>query len=101
MKLHLNYTPAKSDLQIDQSQKLFLTGSCFADNIGVLLKEHKFETQINSSGILFNPLSIYNDLIETIQQKPFDQKYILEKGGEYFSFSHHSSANDASNQKLT
>ncbi len=101
MKLHLNYTPPRSDLEIDHNQKLFLTGSCFAENIGILLLEHKFETIINSSGILFNPLSIFNDLKEMIQQRSFNDGHILEKGGEYFSFSHHSSVNATSKEKLT
>jgi hypothetical protein len=100
MKLHLNYTPPKPGFEINHGQKLLLTGSCFSENIGSLLNEYKFATLTNAAGILFNPLSIFNNLMDCIQQTPFNPNNIIEKGGEFFSFLHHSSVNDSSKEKL-
>ncbi len=100
MKLHLNHIPLKPGFEINHSNKLYLSGSCFAESIGGLLQEHKFETQVNPSGILFNPLSIYTNLADCLAQKQFDSNYLIEKGGEYFSFLHHSSVNNFSKDKL-
>ncbi len=100
MKFNLNYTPPKPAFEINHRQKSLLAGSCFAENIGSILSEHKFETLTNPSGILFNPLSIYNSLIGCIERKSFDKNYVVKKGFEYFSFLHHSSVSETSEEKL-
>ena len=100
MKLHLNYHPPKPDFEINHAHKLLLTGSCFAENIGGYIQEHKFTAEVNPAGILFNPLSIYNNLMDCITEKQFDSKYLVEKGGVYFSFLHHSSVKESSSDKL-
>jgi hypothetical protein len=100
MKFYINHTPLKSEFEINHSHKIMLIGSCFAENIGDLLQEHRFKSETNPFGILFNPLSICNNLMDCIKQNPFNTNYILEKGGEYFSFLHHSSVNASSKEKL-
>jgi len=94
MQFNLNYTPPKASFDITHRDQLFLIGSCFSENIGSILYENKFNTLNNPEGILFNPLSIYNSLKNCLQKNNFEDKYILEKGGEYFSYLHHSSVKD-------
>ncbi|MFY8111617.1 MAG: GSCFA domain-containing protein, partial [Flavobacterium sp.] len=43
---------------IEYRSKILLFGSCFAENIGEKLRYYKFQTQVNSFGIIFNPFSI-------------------------------------------
>lgn len=91
MKLHLDHTPKKPGYTLTHSDPVFLIGSCFSINIGDLLKDHRFEVLQNPSGIIFNPLSIANELRQIIQQKPTDESFLIERNGVYFSFEHHSS----------
>jgi GSCFA family len=91
MQFHLNYSPPKFDFTIDHSSKVFFIGSCFSENIGNLLSEHKFKTYSNPNGILFNPISIYNCLNNIVDNTPFDENLILMRDDVYYSFLHHSS----------
>lgn len=100
MKFHLDHIPAKPGFEIDHASKVFLTGSCFSENIGHLLKEHKFAAYPNPSGILFNPVSIYQTLKNSIHLTTFDKKYLLNRGGIFLSYLHHSSVNSADKEAL-
>lgn len=100
MQFHLNYTPQKFDFTIDHNSKVFLMGSCFSENIGSLLNDHKFKTYSNPNGILFNPKSIYNCLNNIIENKPFDENLILMRDDIYYSYLHHSSINDSNKNSL-
>lgn len=100
MKFNLNYTPQKPGFEINHSQKLLLTGSCFSENIGEWLKKYKFNVLNNPSGILFNPLSIYVQLKNCIANSKINPSQIIERGGEHFSFLHHSSVKESSAKSL-
>lgn len=100
MKFHLNYTPPKLDLEIDHKQNLFLIGSCFSENIGVLLDEYKFKTYTNPNGILFNPASIHQSLTDILNAKDLSDNFILSRNGLYYSYLHHTSINASSANQL-
>jgi hypothetical protein len=101
MKLHLDHTPAQPGFEIGHASTLFLIGSCFSENIGARLQEHKFNTFSNPSGILFNPLSIHQSLSACLEQETIPEKYLLERGGTALSFLHHSSVNKPTAKELT
>ena len=100
MKFHLNHTPPKADFEITHSDNVLLLGSCFAENIGEILENHKFNANTNPPGILFNPLSISNYLNNCLQENEISHNYIIERGGEYFCYLNHSSVNAPSKEKL-
>jgi hypothetical protein len=100
MQWHLNYIPPKSGFTIDHDKKIFLIGSCFSENIGTLLSDHKFYIQSNPGGILFNPKSIHTFLRHSIENKNFDKKYILLRDGLFYSYLHHTSINDQHDEVL-
>ena len=81
--------PKPNGLVIDHGTKVYLSGSCFAENIGKKLKELKFDTATNPFGISYNPISIHKNLIraDVAQIKP------NEKEGHYFSYDLHSDLN--------
>ncbi|MBK9283425.1 MAG: GSCFA domain-containing protein [Sphingobacteriaceae bacterium] len=99
MKLHLNHTPIKAPYQLDHQSGIFLIGSCFAVEIGNILNEHRFPVLQNPNGILFNPRSIENSLSE-ILSPAFEEKYLLKRGDEFYSFAHHSSVKASSKEEL-
>ena len=100
MKFHLNHTPVKSGFEINHQHFIYLTGSCFSENIGQLLKEHKFNISSNPGGILFNPVSMANNLSGILNAEAIAENTILERGGNYYSFLHHSSIHAASKEEL-
>lgn len=52
----------KSSLTIDFQDKILSLGSCFASNIAEKLSLHKFNVCNNPFGVLFNPVSIKNNI---------------------------------------
>jgi hypothetical protein len=93
MQFHINFTPEPFPFQIQHQDKLLLMGSCFSENIGALFSKHKFDALNNPAGILFDPLSIYHNFRIFLNELPFDEKFILERGDRYFSYLNHSSVN--------
>jgi hypothetical protein len=81
--------PKDYDFQIFHQSNLLLIGSCFSENIGSKLISNKFNTLINPSGILFNPISIVNTLNDIIEEKEVGVKDLHFENGLYHSFAHH------------
>jgi hypothetical protein len=100
MKFHLNYIPKKPEFTIDHQSKILLVGSCFAENIGALLNDHKFSVMTNPNGILFNPVSIYNCLNSALTETNLDEKLVLEREGVFLSYFHHSSVSGKTKKGL-
>lgn len=100
MKFHLNYTPPKSEFEINHSHKIFMIGSCFSENVGKRLSANKFNVLSNPFGTLFNPLSIHLSLQNTLKQEKANEKFLLEHQGSYYSYLHHSSIHADSKEEL-
>ncbi len=89
MKWHLNFEVKKYPFEIHFTDKIFLMGSCFADNLSEWLRARKFQVFANPNGILFNPISILINL-KNILDKPnfFEERYLFHDGNFYKSFLH-------------
>ena len=73
------------------SDRLLVLGSCFAENIGNLLKENKFRCDVNPFGVLYNPLSIAKALLQILEGKVYETDDLFESKGMWHSWMHHSS----------
>ncbi|MBA2611724.1 MAG: GSCFA domain-containing protein [Bacteroidetes bacterium] len=100
MQFHLNYTPPKFPFDIDHKHNLFLIGSCFSENMGNLLEQHKFKIASNPNGILFNPASIHQCLTDVLNLKDLSDNFILTRNGLFYSYLHHTSINAPSPKAL-
>ncbi len=58
MNFRSEFTPKPFKEKIKHTDKLLLVGSCFTEQIGKKLADHKFNVVENPNGILFNPISI-------------------------------------------
>lgn len=67
-----------------------MVGSCFAENIGRKLEEHKFTVDINPFGILYNPASVAEGLRRLLCPERFTPGDLFQHEGIYHSFAHHS-----------
>lgn len=100
MQFHLDYTPPQPGFELDHRQHIFLTGSCFAENVATKLKDHKFKIHSNPNGILFNPLSIHQCLNGLMRDEKADKKELIYRDGIFFSYRHHSSIHDEDDHDL-
>lgn len=75
---------------VTHADKIMLLGSCFAENIGSLLAEHKFRLDMNPFGILYNPLSVLNALREIEARKQYSAADLFLYKDCWHSLMHHS-----------
>ncbi|MCK9310776.1 MAG: GSCFA domain-containing protein [Bacteroidales bacterium] len=80
-----------SDFHLAHTDKMMILGSCFAENIGLMLKESGFQVSLNPFGVLYNPASVGTALHRLLQNQPFRKEELVEHDCFYHSFSHHSS----------
>ena len=76
--------------KINYGERLLLMGSCFTENIGLKLQAHLFETLENSHGILFNPVSVQNALMDIISNKKYTELELFFLNDVWNSWHHHS-----------
>lgn len=86
MKFRTEWNSSKSEKEWSHKQSFLAIGSCFVENIGRKLQDLKFNIQLNPTGILFNPESIYN----LLNAKPTNQAHLVEQNGILKSLDYHS-----------
>ena len=100
MKLQTQIPIVKHTPAIDYNSKLFLLGSCFAENISNKLSYYKFQNKVNPLGVLFHPLAIL-DLLKRAQNRiGYNQKDLFFSNGYWQSYSAHSRLNNASKKEI-
>ncbi len=76
---------------IDYRDSLLILGSCFAENIGEKLTSNKFNTAVNPFGIIYNPISIANNLTHILNKSNFKDEDLLFFNDKWLSLQHHGS----------
>lgn len=94
MNFHLNFPISTIKPGISYSNKLLFMGSCFAENIGEILQQYKFNTYINPHGVLYNPASIAVALNRYIDNKLFQEHELFYANECWNSWEHHSRFSD-------
>lgn len=77
--------------EIRHSDSISLWGSCFAENIGKLLSDNKFDCDVNPFGVLYNPLSIAKSMSILLDGKTYHEEDLRFDKGIWYSLMHHSS----------
>ena len=90
MDFHLEFSPKAFSTPINHQHKLLLIGSCFTENIGTKLKQHKFSVMENPNGILFNPISISTSISSYIENKQYTKEDLFYENELWNSWQHHS-----------
>lgn len=89
MQFRTEINIAKAVRRIEHNESILTIGSCFAENMGKKLNEHRFNVLSNPFGVLYNPASIFNSL-QLLKQDTFPQDELFFHAGEWHSFYHHS-----------
>lgn len=92
LKLQTPVETGRSPVGISLKDKMFILGSCFADNIGQKMAELGFDICVNPFGTLYNPVSVCNSIARLTSGVPFSESECVQMGagaGLVCSFSHH------------
>ncbi len=90
VKFHYEFDIKSLPQSIAHVHTLFLVGSCFTENIGEKLKKHKFKVLENPNGILFNPVSVAEAIINVVENKQYTQDDLFNYNEAWHSWQHHS-----------
>lgn len=90
MELQTRILLPKARFPFSYEDRIVMVGSCFAENIGRKLEEHKFTVDINPFGILYNPASVAEGLRRLLCPERFTPGDLFQHEGIYHSFAHHS-----------
>jgi len=91
MNLHTKVPLKKQDKNlISYNTKVFLLGSCFAENIGDKFEYYKFQNYVNPFGILFHPVAIHNLVAKALQGKKYTDEDVFLNNEQFHSFDAHS-----------
>lgn len=94
LKLQTPVETGRSAVCISLNDKIFVLGSCFADNMGQKMADLGFDVCVNPFGTLYNPVSICNSVARLTSGIPFSESECVQMGagaGLVCSFSHHTS----------
>ncbi len=94
LKLQTPVDTGQSKVTVSLNDKIFILGSCFADNMGQKMVELGFDVCLNPFGTLYNPVSICNSIARLSSEIPFSEDECVQMGagaGLICSFSHHTS----------
>ena len=89
MDFHAEFLPKAFPVKISHRNKLLLVGSCFTEQIGNKLGQHKFTVLENPNGILFNPVSISNAVISYATGKVYGENNLFYYNELWGSWQHH------------
>ncbi len=93
MKLQTTIEIKPSGWKIGYEDKILMLGSCFSDEIGRQMEEHKLHVTCNPFGTLYNPLSIAQAIQKT------ELPALIEYDGLWHSMAHHGSFSRATKEE--
>ena len=90
MKFRYELEVKKMPFPIQYTDRLWLIGSCFTENIGEKLRYNGFHVFENPNGILFNPISVGEAIANAVEQKKITATDLFELNEGFHSWQHHS-----------
>ncbi len=99
MNFRSEFTPKPFKEKIKHTDKLLLVGSCFTEQIGKKLADHKFNLVENPNGILFNPISIAKAISSYANGKKYSDEDLFHFNELWASREHHSKFSNPNNEE--
>jgi len=100
MKLFTKVEVEKYSSKISYRDKILFLGSCFANEMGSVMKSLQFNVLVNPFGVLYNPASISNSLERLRSDRKFTESDIIVDNDIYKSLYHSSEFASMSMQQL-
>lgn len=89
MEFRTAYQPKESSVKINHRDGVIMIGSCFADSVGERMERSGFNVTLNPFGVLFNPLSIYAVIGNSLMKKEYTEKDFFLQNGRWVSYWFH------------
>ncbi len=99
MEFRTEISIPKAPFTLSHRDEILFAGSCFSENIGAYFTRFRFNTTINSHGILFNPISIAHALKEVCENKRYTLEDLIFHNNSYISLNHHGLFNHSDSQQ--
>lgn len=99
MELILPFKIKESAQKISFRNRLLMSGSCFAEEIGSRMQDRTFDVQINPHGILFNPSSLAAAMLHYMDKKTFRSDDLIFHNDMWSSLWHHGRFSDGDQKK--
>ena len=80
--------PGHFDHKISYETPVFLTGSCFAGEIGSYFTRGKMDVLVNPFGVLYNPLSVAGSITRIVENRKFSVDELYRFNDRYISLHH-------------
>lgn len=90
----------KSVFKIKYTDHIFSIGSCFTQHIHGKLVDHYFNSFSNPCGIVFNPVSISNQINHLLKNETWEARDLFFDGELYHGLHHHGDFSGANEQKV-
>lgn len=87
-RTEIEVSPAS--FRIGTDSRIMTVGSCFSDVIGNQLADNKIQCLCNPYGTIFNPLSIFKLISNSLQNKPVFKHLMVENDGIWQHYDYHS-----------
>ncbi|MBL0308446.1 MAG: GSCFA domain-containing protein [Bacteroidetes bacterium] len=82
-------TPPRAPFSLNHQDRIVSIGSCFSENIGKKLNDHKFRINVNPFGQQYNPYSVAIALQRLLQPVPYTESDLVYHNELFHSFDHH------------
>ena len=80
LKLQTPVETGRSAVSISLKDRIFVLGSCFADNIGGKMVDLGFDVCVNPFGTIYNPVSVCNSIARLTSGIPFTEDECVPMG---------------------
>ncbi|MDN3690010.1 GSCFA domain-containing protein [Cyclobacterium jeungdonense] len=87
-------------LKVSHPNNVLTIGSCFSETIGNRLEQFKFQASVNPFGVVYNPISIFDNLLMTLSDQAFDPDLCIQHHAKFVHFHCHSRLNAFSKEEL-
>lgn len=87
-RTEVNIRPSEN--RIAYTTGVLFMGSCFAENIGSVMKELRFPIEVNPFGVNYNPSSVARNLWTLMKAREYTAEDLHSYNDKWFSFDHHS-----------
>ncbi len=99
MKFRTELEPEPQEHKISYSDSVIFMGSCFSENIYKKMDSIKLKVDANPFGIVYNPISIAEQIQEVLALKIYDETHLEFINERWFSFQHHSDFSNSSKEE--
>lgn len=89
-----------SKIKINLQNSILLMGSCFSDNIGEILLANKFDALPNPFGVVYNPISIFNLLENSLLKKNYQDNSFVQQHEIWYNYHIHSEISGLTKEDL-